>query len=570
MGLNRHHATVEADRIPAGRFIAYGLGGIIPVALFNIAGQLIGVMGNISMGLSAFWLGTIMIIPRLWDAFTDPLMGYISDNTRTRFGRRRPFILIGAVSVALTFAAMWWVPEGATLGGRFAPDTVRLMYILLLLLLFYTACTVFEIPHGALGMEMSKDTHERTRLFSGKSFLGNLFAMGTPWLFFLANLEIFRGVGGNEADGMRWVSMLIAALLIPAAFWWFKACREPPASGGGQRVRFLDNLKSTFRNRLFLLLVAVFFILAMGFNFVALLNYYIVIFYLYGGDKVAAGALLGINGTVWAVTGLLAVFPLNWLDRRLGKRSTLVCAILLMCGAQLSKIVCYNPEQPYLVLIPTIMLSAGMLMFFTLGPSMLGDICDENEMRTGRRSDGSYYSVFWWFIKMGTAFASFVTGLLIVISQFDETQAVGVDRLKGNLAVVQAGAAEGRPLQESDYEAAFAALAGLRDHFSTRPEDAHAALLLERLDAVEAALGTVRGAGDADTARAVEQLDELIADTLGLAAQSPATLFRLRAIEILLPLLLSSVSLLLTFRYPLTEDQLYRIKAELERRKETA
>jgi GPH family glycoside/pentoside/hexuronide:cation symporter len=472
--------------------------------------------------------------------------------------------------VALTFAAMWWVPEGATLGGRFAPDTVRLMYILLLLLLFYTACTVFEIPHGALGMEMSKDTHERTRLFSGKSFLGNLFAMGTPWLFFLANLEIFRGVGGNEADGMRWVSMLIAALLIPAAFWWFKACREPPASGGGQRVRFLDNLKSTFRNRLFLLLVAVFFILAMGFNFVALLNYYIVIFYLYGGDKVAAGALLGINGTVWAVTGLLAVFPLNWLDRRLGKRSTLVCAILLMCGAQLSKIVCYNPEQPYLVLIPTIMLSAGMLMFFTLGPSMLGDICDENEMRTGRRSDGSYYSVFWWFIKMGTAFASFVTGLLIVISQFDETQAVGVDRLKGNLAVVQAGAAEGRPLQESDYEAAFAALAGLRDHFSTRPEDAHAALLLERLDAVEAALGTVRGAGDADTARAVEQLDELIADTLGLAAQSPATLFRLRAIEILLPLLLSSVSLLLTFRYPLTEDQLYRIKAELERRKETA
>jgi len=151
----------------------------------------------------------------------------------------------------------------------------------------------------------------------------------------------------------------------------------------------------------------------------------------FGGDKVAGAYLLGINGTIWAVTGLLAVFPLNWISPKLGKRNTLAVAILLMCLAQLSKIVCYNPHSPYLIVVPTILLSAGMLFFFTLGSSMVGDICDEDELQTGYRAEGSYYSIFWWLIKMGTAFASFVAGALIVLTAFDEIQVTKVDGLQG-------------------------------------------------------------------------------------------------------------------------------------------
>ncbi len=77
----------------------------------------------------------------------------------------------------------------------------------------------------------------------------------------------------------------------------------------------------------------------MGFNFVNLFSYYITIFYLYGGDKTTAGALLGVTGTVWAITGLVAVFPLNWISKRIGKNKTLIVAIILMCSAQVSKIV---------------------------------------------------------------------------------------------------------------------------------------------------------------------------------------------------------------------------------------
>jgi GPH family glycoside/pentoside/hexuronide:cation symporter len=432
-------STKPEDRIHFSQLAAYGSGGIIPIALFNIAGILVGLMGNISLGLSAFWLGVILIIPRLWDAVSDPIIGHLSDNTRTRWGRRRPFLFVGGILVAVFFVVMWWIPKGDIVRVWFPSESgfqaFQLGYILFSLLLFYTACTIFEIPHGALGMEMTTDYHERTRLFSAKSFVGNLFAMSTPWLFALASMEVFKGPGGNEADGMRYVSIMIAAILIPLSFWWFFKLREPGFSRVAKQKKtpFWKDMKHTAGNKNFIMLTLTIFTLAMGFNFVNLLGSYIPIFYVFGGDKVAGAYLLGINGTVWAITGVLAVFPLNWISPKLGKRSTLVIAILLMVVAQLSKIVCYNPAYPYLIIIPTVLLSAGMLFFFTLGSSMVGDICDEDDLNTGHRTEGSFYSVFWWFIKMGTALASFVAGALIVFTMFDETQVTKVDKIQGSV-----------------------------------------------------------------------------------------------------------------------------------------
>ncbi len=433
------NTTKPEDRIRFTQLAAYGAGGIIPIALFNVAGILVGLMGNISLGLSAFWLGAILIVPRLWDALSDPLIGHLSDNTRTRWGRRRPYLLVGGILVAVFFVVIWWIPKGDMVRTWFPSDTgfqwFQLGYILFSLLLFFTAVNLFEIPHGALGMEMTTDYHERTRLFSAKSFVGNLFAMGTPWLFALASMEIFKGPGGNEADGMRYVSLMIAAILIPLSFWWFFKLREPGFKKVEKREKtpFWTDMKRTTRNRNFIMLTLTIFTLAMGFNFVQLIGSYIPIFYVFGGDKVAGAYLLAINGMIWAITGVLAVFPLNWISPKLGKRNTLTIAILLMCLAQLSKIICYNPSHPYLIIIPTVLLSAGMLFFFTLGSSMVGDICDEDELKTGYRSEGSYYSVFWWFIKMGSALASFVTGVLIVFTMFDEIQVTKVDKIQGNV-----------------------------------------------------------------------------------------------------------------------------------------
>ena len=273
---NKKTAVSQSDKIPFGQLAAYGAGGIIPVALFNVASILVGLMGNISLGLSAFWLGLILIVPRLWDSFSDPIIGHFSDNTRTRWGRRRPFLLFGGILSAVFFVLIWWIPKSETVMQWFPTEggyqVFQLLYILITLLLFFTAVNLFEIPHGALGMEMTSDPHVRTRLFSAKSFVGNLFAMSTPWLFWLANLRVFKGVGGNEMDGMRYVSLLIAALLIPLSFWWFFKLREPKykADKPKEKTDFWKDMKLVATNKNFVMLTLTVFTLAMGFNFVNL------------------------------------------------------------------------------------------------------------------------------------------------------------------------------------------------------------------------------------------------------------------------------------------------------------
>ena len=571
--------SASEEKIALSTLIVFGTGGIIPIALFNIAGQLMGLIGNISLGLSAFWLGVILIIPRLWDAVSDPVVGHLSDNTRSRFGRRRPWLFAGAIAVAISFVLLWWVPKGETVQHWFPTESAyqwfQLGYILCFLLVFFTACTVFEIPHGALGMEMSTDPHERTRLFGAKSFFGNLFAMGTPWLFALANLEMFRGAGGSEIDGMRYVSILVAAVLVPLGFWWFTACPEPGLAAGRAKTPFWAAMKRALGNRSFLGLIAIIFTLAMGFNFVGLLNYYIAIFYLYAGDKAAAGPLLGINGTIWAVTGLLAVFPLNWIGPRLGKRNTLVVAIGLMCAAQLAKIVCYNPAWPYLVIIPTVLLSGGMLFFFTLGSSMVGDVCDEDELQCGLRAEGSYYSIYWWFIKVGTALASFVTGVLILFTGFDETQVTQVDSLRGSIremhAALDKSGTEARDDSIPDLIAQAQARAlALESHLAAgdrhSPSRPHRRQLALTAADITEQLSLLSRQDQPDRAQIGAVLAAVDSKLPALTRQAPATLLRMRAVEIGLPLLLSLISLGFAWRYPLTEARSQEIKAALRTR----
>lgn len=562
----------------------------MPIALFNIAGQLMGLLGNISLGLSAVWLGVIMIVPKLWDALSDPLIGHFSDNTHTRWGRRRPFILVGGIAVAVSFVAMWWVPRGEWIREVFHSEIsynwFQLVYILFGLLIFFTSCNLFEIPHGALGMEMSTDYHERTRLFSAKSFLGNFFALGTPWLLFFSEMEFFRGPSGDLVDGMRYLSLFIAALMVPLSYWWFISLREPGFQDAQERPKtnFWSDMGIAISNKPFLCLVITIFTLAMGFNFVSLFNYYITIFYLYGGDAGQATKLLGWGGTTWAITGLIAVFPLNWISRRIGKKRTLILAILIMCAAQISKIVCYDPLRPYLVLIPTVLLSMGMLMFFTLGSSMVGDVCDEDELNTGTRREGTYYSVFWWFIKMGTAFASLVTGILLLYTQFDEKQNVQVDELLGNLATLSEGA-EIWEIESSPEDLQKMVNREIRlladktgqtwEFFNSKvekfPDQAkHNEQLLASAELLKAKVAelSARKSGYFTAPKLLyEQVASLRKVATDLKSQSPDTLFRLRFVEIGLPLLLSVISIAFAAKYPLTEQRCHEIKEELAARK---
>ncbi len=406
-----HHTTADIDRIPVAQKLAFGFGMATPVAFVNAVAQLTNLIYNIGLGVSPILLGIAQMIPRLWDAVSDPVAGYISDNTRTRWGRRRPFIVIGGVGVAVFFILIWTVPDGLSEWGIFA-------YYLAMSLMFYTAITVFSVPLMALGYEMSDDYHERTRLFAYGSFIGNVFAILTPWMYRIANLEVFT----NEVQGMKVVGVATACIILASGLVAGLMCREKKfvQVQSQEKVRFWDCIRDTMTNPTYLRLIGIVFCVTAGFNFVNGFANYIMIYYLFDGVKSKAGTLMGINGTAWAIAALVSVFPMAWMSARFGKARTVQWAVVVMVAGSLLKIVCYNRAHPWLILIPTALISSGMLVLYTMAGSMIADICDQDELENGVRREGSYSAVYSWWLKFAISSAYLVMGFLLVSTGFDD------------------------------------------------------------------------------------------------------------------------------------------------------
>ncbi len=168
-----HQATSPEDRIHLSQLVAYGAGGIIPIALFNVAGILVGLMGNISLGLSAFWLGVILIIPRLVGCSFGPYYGSHLRQYANTLGAPPSISAYRRNSSGCLLCGDVVDSQRERLFGHGSPES-GFQWFQLVIYPFCTSSllhgtTIFEIPHGALGMEMTTDYHERTRLFSAKS-----------------------------------------------------------------------------------------------------------------------------------------------------------------------------------------------------------------------------------------------------------------------------------------------------------------------------------------------------------------------------------------------------------------
>ena len=310
------HKTSAADRIPVSQKMAFGFGMATPIAFVNAVGQLTNLIYNIGLHVDPFLLGIAQMIPRFWDAISDPIAGYVSDNTRSRWGRRRPYIIVGGVAVAVAFVLIWTVPKGLSENEIFA-------YYLGMNLLFFTAVTVFSVPLVALGYEMTDDYHERTRLFAYGSFVGNVFAILTPWMYKLANWDVFE----NEVEGMKTVGIGVAVIILISALVAGLVCKEHKAAQVRKqaKIKFWPTMKATVKNRTYLRLIGIVFLVAAGFNFVTGFANYIMIYYVFDGVKDKAATLMGINGTAWAIAALIAVFPMTWASARWVRRRLSNC-----------------------------------------------------------------------------------------------------------------------------------------------------------------------------------------------------------------------------------------------------
>lgn len=425
------HVTAAADRIPFSQKIAYGMGMIVTVVAVNSVVQLTNLVYIVGLGVSAIWIGYAQAFPRLWDAVIDPLIGNFSDNFRSRHGRRIPFLVVGGVLIGVAFWLLWTVPRDWSKEWMFG-------YFVATSLFFYTVVPVYSIPHGALGLEMTEDYHEKTNLFAFASFIGNIGALTLPWVYFLANRPVF---GGDTVNGIKWVCLGMSVILTGAALWCALVCKEGRIKQVNRqpRVSIVKSFKATYRNGAFVRLVSAFVLLIVAFQLVMGFNNYIQIFYLFDGHTEQASEIMAVNGTLWAVVGIAGALPMAWISKRHGKRFTVLLAFGLIIGGNLTKIVCYNPAAPYLTVIPTCFLSLGMVFAFSLVNAMIADICDEDELATGIRREGIYFAVYNWWWKVAVSIATVISGYLQRFTGFVEGAATQSDETLLNLRIWEIG-----------------------------------------------------------------------------------------------------------------------------------
>jgi len=424
MSSAKHHQTAPEDRIPFVQKLIYGLGAFVNNILAAAIGGMIIVL-NLGLGMNPALVGLLGALPRLTDAITDPLMGYISDNTRWKWGRRRPYIFVGAIAVGIIYALLWQLPADKS-------ESFYFWYFLTGSLIFYLGYTVFATPWVALGYELTPDYHERTRLMGVQNFIGNIAYMISPYfLAIMYSKRLFVDVVEGAANLAVIIGVAVAVIgILPALFLRerFKevaaaeADEQKQQSGGGMLeviMGFLRGFGMTLKFKPFLKLCAATFLVFNGFILIASFQSYVIIYYVFSGDAAAGADFVGHSGLLQAVSALAVIVLVTWLATKIGKRRAFfVSTGVSMVGFAL-KWFCYTPDNPWLLLIPAPLMAFGLAGLFTLMPSMICDVVDADELNTHERREGMYGSIFWWVVKLGQAVAIAGGGILLNATGFD-------------------------------------------------------------------------------------------------------------------------------------------------------
>ena len=419
--------TAPEDRIPFLQKVIYGLGGFVNNLLGAAIGGMVAVL-NIGLGMNPALVGLVAALPRIMDAFTDPMMGYISDNTQSRWGRRRPYIFIGAIVVAIVFALLWQLPRGVS-------ESYLFWYFLGGSLIFYLAYTMFATPWVALGYELTPDYNERTRLMGVQNFFAQLAFVVSPWFLAIMQWDMFDDMV-DGAEGLGYIIAILVVLVgvLPAIFLRERLSNdvaidcpvdedEAKESLGAALIRnlrcFFAGFLTTLKFKPYLKLCAATFLVFNGFMLIASFQLYVFIYYVFGGDTEAGSNYFGIAGTVQTVSSFAIIVLITFMATRFGKRKTLMAAIAISMIGYALKWVCYNPEIPWLVIVPAPFMAFGLGALFTLMPSMIADVVDADELNTQERREGMYGSIFWWVVKLGMAAALAAGGFLLNATGFD-------------------------------------------------------------------------------------------------------------------------------------------------------
>ena len=402
-----------------GQKIAFGF-GMLANQMFPAVISIFIVVLVQNLGFPGWMWGVVSLVPRLFDAITDPIMGFISDNTKSKWGRRKQYVLLGAVIMGISFIIMWQLYKDNTVDYNFT-------YFLLWSLVFYVGLTIFSVPYVAMGYEMSNDFHERTNIMAVAQFIGQWAWVIAPWFWVIMDDKSFFESGEVAVRELAiWVGIICMIFaMIPAIFIKSKSTLNDKYDSitfknilKSLHTIFIINFGQALKIKAFRKLCVATFLIFNAFNTVAAFTYFIIVFFLFNGATGPDGAwwwptLFGSVGAL--VTTFLVIPVVTQMSKKIGKKKAFIVSQSVSIIGYIMLWFLFIPGKPYLFLFALPFFSFGIGGLFTLMMSMTADVIDLDELNTGKRREGIFGAIYWWMVKFGFGIAGGLSGVIFSV-----------------------------------------------------------------------------------------------------------------------------------------------------------
>ena len=421
-----NHDPSQSSSIPLNQKIAFGI-GMLANQMFPAALQIFLIILVQGLGMDPLLWGIIFFVPRMIDAITDPLMGYVTDNFESRWGKRRPFIFAGALITGVSFIFMWQLYAENS-------QMYNFIYHLAWSFGFVLGLTIFSVPYLAMGYEMSSDFHERTRLMAIAQWIGQWAWIISPWFWvYIFDQSLFE----SSAEGARtlsiWVGIICTLLALVPAFF----CRENRTRDKRRKessnvknlkeslTKFFQGIIETLKFKPFQKICLATFLIFNSYNTVAAFSFFIIVHYMHGGDLTLAGNWPALFGSVSSLFTCFLVIPsTTWISHKIGKKKTFLISQSISIFGYILFWWAFSPSNPALMFVAAPFFVFGIGGLFTIMMSMTADICDLDEFKNGTRREGTFSAIYWWMVKFGFAIAGLLTGIILKIVGFDQNATI--------------------------------------------------------------------------------------------------------------------------------------------------
>jgi Na+/melibiose symporter-like transporter len=411
-------------RVSFGTRLAYGSGAVAYGVKNNGFDYFLLIFYSQVLGVDAALVGMALLIALLFDAVSDPVVGYLSDNTHSRFGRRHPWMYVSALPVAVLYFMLWSPPASLT-GNALLP------YLLVVAIMIRLCITMYEVPSSALAAELTDDYDERTSLLSYRYFFGwlggTIMAALTLAVFLVPTETIpngFLNKPGYATYGTVAALVIMLSILVTAVgtHRHIPKLKRPPPKAPLKPRRIFREIKETLANQSFLSLFLASLLGAMATGLSAGLSFYINgYFWNFSNDQIA-----GLSVSI-ILSAFMALVIAPFISRKLGKkRGAIIVGIIAFTTAPAPvalRLLGVMPENgdPLLypiILVTTVVDLALIISTQILMQSMVADLVEDGEIRTTRRSEGVFFAAVTFTRKSVQGFGVLAASLVLAITQF--------------------------------------------------------------------------------------------------------------------------------------------------------